>query len=267
MRTAFLHLIHAPGPGPSRPEPGASSPVGGARPRWLRSRRVTWLGAACVIGLLAWQGHHLAHLIPRIEAWISSLGPWAPLAYFVGAFLLVPLMVPDSLLAVVAGVVFGMVEGFAIYFPAVYLASLLTFWLGRRWLRVRVLALLKTRPDLDAMASAARREGVQLTFWIRLIPLNPALVSYALGAVGVSLRAVAIGSFGMLPHMLLGVYVGAAAAHVTQMAGDRHQSWTVEGAGFVLGLVACAALVAQVSRLAGRRIQQAERAASSDADR
>ena len=226
--------------------------------------RLSWIAAAAALGLLLWQGHHIAHLLPRIEAWVDSLGPWAPLAYAAGVIVLSPLLVPDSIFAIVAGVVFGLAEGFALYFGAVYVGSLIATGLGRRWLRTRVLAVLETRPDLDAMVRAARSEGAWVTFWIRLIPLNPAIVSYALGAAGVPLRSVALGTLGMFPHMLLAVYLGVAAAHVTRMAGESHESWTLQGASLLLGLVACAGVVAWVSRLAARQVAAAEREARRD---
>jgi hypothetical protein len=58
--------------------------------------------------------------------------------------------------------------------------------------------------------------------------------------------------------MFLTVYFGAAAAHLTRMAGEDHAHWTEEGIGLLLGLVACAGLVLQVGSMAWREIHVAE---------
>jgi hypothetical protein len=83
-------------------------------------------------------------------------------------------------------------------------------------------------------------------------------VSYALGAVGVPFRAVAIGTLAMFPHMLLTVYLGVAAAHVVRMAGEAHTGWTIGGVGLLLGFVVCAGAVLRVSSLAWREIRAAQ---------
>jgi len=215
------------------------------------------VGAACLLGLLAWQGHHLAHALPRLEQAIAALGPWGPVAFVAAVLLLEPLLVPDSLLGIAAGVAFGLVAGFAYYFGAVYAASLLVYLAGRRWLRQPALRLLRARPQLAHMVGAARRR-VMLNVWLRLLPLNPAIVSYALGAADVSFRSVAIGALAMSPHMFLTVYLGVAAAHVTRMAGTAHAHWEIEGIGLLLGLAACAGLMLQVSRLAWAELEAAE---------
>ena len=226
-----------------------------------------WGAAVLGLGLLAWQGHRIAHLLPELEAVIEGLGPWGPLAYLAGVIVLCPLLVPDSVFAVIAGVAFGLGEGFALYFGGVYAASLLVCWLARHGLRARARAALAARPDLEAMARGARSQGARATFWIRLIPLNPAVVSYALGAFDVPMRAVAIGTFGMAPHMLLSIYLAATAAHVTRMAGASHRDWTLEGAALLLGLVACAFLVRFLTGLARERILELPEAPGDQAAR
>ncbi len=220
--------------------------------------RALFLGAAVLLAGLAWQGHRVSHLLPRFEGAVEALGPWGPVAFVACVVLLTPLLVPDTIFAVAAGVVFGLGAGFVYYFAAVYAACLIATLLGRHWLRGRVLAALDARPSIAAMARAAREQGVRLTFWIRLVPLNAAAVSYALGAVDVPFRSVAIGTFGMFPHMFLSVYVGVAAAHVTRMAGASRETWTADGAALLLGLVACAVVVEQVSSLALRQVRAAE---------
>jgi hypothetical protein len=84
---------------------------------------------------------------------------------------------------------------------------------------------------------------------VRLIPLNQALLSYALGAAGVPLRAALVGNTAMLVHLLPTVYFGVAAAHVTRIAAGSRPEWETDGV-LLLGLVACVGLALLVSRRA-----------------
>jgi hypothetical protein len=82
-----------------------------------------------------------------------------------------------------------------------------------------VLRLLETHPRLLAVVQEARGQGVRFTFLVRLLPVNQALLSYALGAARGPLRSALAGNLGMFTHMLPTVYFGAAAVHMTRMAG------------------------------------------------
>jgi hypothetical protein len=95
-------------------------------------------------------------------------------------------------------------------------------------------------------------------FWLRMIPANPAILSYALGALRVLPRSVAIGTLGIAPHMFVDVYLGTVAAHVTQMAGEGHTSWEAKGIGLLLGLIAVAAVTWRITRIARARMGAAQ---------
>ena len=215
-----------------------------------RAMALAAAAGAAVLALLAWQGHHLAHWLPEFEREIESLGPWAPLAFCVSLVVLEALLVPDTLFALAAGAAFGLAAGTTYYFVAVYLMCLAVQWLGGHWLRRAVLGLLAARPKLDALVANASHGGVRLTLFVRLVPVNQALLSYALGAAGVPLRTAAVGNLGMFTHMLPTVYFGAAAVHMTRMAGQGHAQWEVEGVMLMLGLVACVAVAFQLTRRA-----------------
>jgi uncharacterized membrane protein YdjX (TVP38/TMEM64 family) len=214
------------------------------------SARLRWAAGAVALGLLAWQGHHLAHWLPQFEQTIEKLGPWGPVVFCVSLLVLEPLLVPDTLFALAAGAAFGLVAGTAYYVAAVYVMCLGVQWLGRYWLKARVLRLLESRPRLRAMVMAAPKGGVRFAFLVRLVPVNQALLSYAMGAAGVPLRASLAGNLGMFTHMLPTVYLGAAAVHMTRMAGTGHQQWETEGILLILGLGVCVALALLVTRRA-----------------
>ncbi|MGB5265075.1 MAG: VTT domain-containing protein [Polyangiales bacterium] len=223
----------------------------------MTRHQLAWLLGAALIVLLAIEGHHLAHFLPQAERALEELGPWGPLLYVAAILVLEPFLFPNFIFGVIAGVVFGLWKGFLYYFGAVYAANLLVYVIGRRLLRKPVLRQLERRPKLREAAVAASTEGTGLVFWLRLIPANPAILSYALGALRVLPRSVAIGTLGMAPHMFVDVYLGSAASHVTQMAGQGHASWESKGVGLLLGLVAVAVVSWRIARIAQTQIRAA----------
>jgi uncharacterized membrane protein YdjX (TVP38/TMEM64 family) len=220
----------------------------------VRSDQLAWAAAAVALALLAWQGHHLARWLPEFERTIAELGPWAPLLYVASVVTVGPFLVPDTPFGLAAGATFGVVAGTAYYFGAVYVVCAAVHWIGARWLKERVLRRLETRDSLRLAVREAAAGGWRSVFLIRLVPLNPALVSYALGAAGVPWRDVLIGNLGMLAHMFPTVYFAAAAVSVTHMAGRSHRELEIDGALLLIGLVACAVLLLRIRRYAWSRI-------------
>lgn len=219
-----------------------------------RAQRVRWLAAAGVLALLAWQGHPLAQALPRFERAIEGLGPWGPVAFCVAVLLLEPLLVPDTLFALAVGAVFGPIAGTVYYAGAVYVACLVTQWLGARWLRTPVLRRLASHDRIQALVRRAADGGTRATLLVRLVPVNQALLGYALGAAGVPLRNAFAGNLGMFVHMLPTLYFGAAAVHVTRMAGTGHTQWERDGVIGMLALGVCVLLALRVGRRAGAAV-------------
>ncbi len=220
-------------------------------------KRVAWIVGAALVALLAVEGHRVAHFLPRVEHFVETLGPWGPLIYIASIVLLEPLLFPNTLFGLTAGVAFGFTRGLLYYASGVYLGNLLAYWLGRRFLRRPVLGALGRHAKVQTAVTAAKQAGTSLVFWLRVLPLNPALFSYAFGAVELPLRAVALGSFGMLSHLVLDVYIGTVAAHVTQMAGKGHTQWQIEGVSLVAGLVVVGIVFWRVARVAKTQVRAA----------
>jgi uncharacterized membrane protein YdjX (TVP38/TMEM64 family) len=224
----------------------------------VRSAHILWVAGALVLALLAWQWRHVAVWLPQLERGIADLGPWGPLALIFAILLLGPLLVPDSIFGVAAGACFGLFAGMAYYFAGVYLMCLFVQLASHRWLRTPVLRQLERRARLRAAVTAAFRGGVRFTFLVRLVPVNQALLSYAFGAAGVPFRFALIGNVGMFAHLFSTVYFGAAAAHLTRMAGGGYREWQLQSALLLLGLGVCAFLTVQVTRRAWAAIDAVE---------
>jgi len=127
-------------------------------------------------------GRAIEHHIGSIETWIIELGPWGIFA-FIGIFALATsLFLPESMLCIIAGVLFGVGRAF----PAVVIASLLAgaiqYALARKLLRLRIQRKLATKPSLKLIQNAVLRDEFRLQLLLRLTPLNPATISYLLGS-------------------------------------------------------------------------------------
>ncbi len=210
-----------------------------------------------LVAVLAFEGHRLAAFLPTIERFVATVGPWGPVMYIAAIVVVQPLLFPNTVFGLMAGVLFGLPLGFLYYFVGVYLANVLVYLIGRRVLRRPVLEALSRRPDVEAAVTAVKREGASLVFWLRMIPLSPAMFSYAFGAIEIPLLPVLVGTFGMLPHLLFDVYMGTVAAHVTEMASGGHSHWEIEGIGLVLGLVAAGIVFWRIARIAKAHLGKA----------
>lgn len=224
-----------------------------------RSSWLFWIAAAAGLALLAWQGHHVAHLLPRFEQRIEGLGAWGPVVFMLVVLVLGPLLIPDTLFAIAAGVAFGPVAGTVYYGVAVYLACLVAQWLGARWLKGPVLRRLATSERIQTLVHKAALGGTRPVLLVRLVPVNQALLSYALGAAGVPLRSALVGNLAMYTHMLAPLYLGAAAVHVTRMAGTGHTQWERDGVLALAGVAVCAGIALWVAHRAGpMRVSEAQ---------
>jgi len=131
-------------------------------------------------------GREIGNHINAIESWITKLGPWGVLA-FVGLFTLATsFLLPDTVLCIIAGALFGLGWGIAAVIAGSVLAAALQFALSHKLMRARIQRTIAAKPSLAAIQRAVSRDEFRLQVLLRLTPLNPATISYLLGAAGAS---------------------------------------------------------------------------------
>ncbi len=149
----------------------------------------------------------------RIDAffnWVDGSGS-AGVAALVGVFILASLvMAPTSPMMVAAGAIWGLGRGCVVITVAVFLASSLGFWIGRRAGRNRLLTRFGNRPKFAALDRAFGEEGAKVIFLLRLAPVFPfGVMNYLFGLTGVRYLAYAAATVGgSLPVTLLYTYLG-----------------------------------------------------------
>ena len=217
--------------------------------------RVVGVAVPLVFGLVV--GRLLAPWLPQFAAWVHIMGVWAPLA-FVGAYVaIVVLMLPAFLLTIVAGAVFGVVEGVALVITGAVIGGTLAFLLGRYVARDFVAKRVAQNPKLSAIDRVIGEDGLRLVFLLRLSPAVPfVLTNYALGVTRVKLRDFVLGTFGLVPIVLVYAAFGSASG-----AGPRPDgSSPISGKILIAGVIVTIVLALFLTRIAQRALNEAEAA-------
>jgi undecaprenyl-diphosphatase len=207
--------------------------------RWMA------LGGAALVAVA------LAALLPledwshELESAIGGMGLVAGLALFGAVSVTATLvLVPAWIFPLVAGALFGMGWGLVVALGAALASALAAFLLARTLLRSRVERAARRSEVFRRVAAAVKKEPWKVVALLRMSPLLPSgLKSYFLGLTRVRLTDYATASAaGMLPGILLKVYVGAAGRDALSDGGALN--WTV----FAAGIAATLALTVLVGR-------------------
>jgi uncharacterized membrane protein YdjX (TVP38/TMEM64 family) len=190
--------------------------------------------------------------------WVSSLGPWGPVAFGLIYVLAAVLFIPGSLLTLGAGVVFGVFKGALIVLVSATLAATVAFLVGRYLAREWVGRKLEGYPRFRAIDEAVAKDGWKIVGLTRLSPVFPFnLLNYAFGITQVSLRDYFLASFiGMIPGTLMYVYIGSLAGDLAALGVEGRTRTPAEWVLYVVGLLATVAVTIVVTRLARKALDK-----------
>jgi uncharacterized membrane protein YdjX (TVP38/TMEM64 family) len=202
-------------------------------------------------------GREIAHHIKAVEAWVSALGPWGVLAFVVLYAIASSCLFPDSILCIAAGAMFGLGWGIPAVLAGALLGSSLQFALSHHLLKQRIGKVLAARPSLAAIQRAVMRDEFRLQVLLRLTPLNPATISYVLGATGVRFAGFITACLALTPHLAVGVYFGRATKHATLLASETARSARLHDLVLGVGLLTCIVVMVVISRMARKALTEA----------
>jgi uncharacterized membrane protein YdjX (TVP38/TMEM64 family) len=212
--------------------------------------------AACVFGVVVWFGRHLGAEIKALETWIAGLGLWGPIVFVIIIIIFTSVLVPDTLLSVAAGVLFGLFWGTAITVIGAIITATLNYLVARWLFRVRIEKILTEHPKLRAIQRLADQDGLRLQLLLRLSPINPVSVSYILGAAGVRYVTFLLATTGLIPSLFVEVYFGHLASHVTKVVGNVSSHSSMHTAVTAVGFVVCIAVLIFIVRSATRALAE-----------
>jgi uncharacterized membrane protein YdjX (TVP38/TMEM64 family) len=217
-----------------------------------------YVGAGLLlVAVLLVVGDEIGHHIRTIDAWLASLGPWGVIAFISLYVVATSLFVPETVLSIAAGALFGMAEGLLAVVAGGLAAATVQLLLARWVLRPRIERTLMAKPSLDALRRAVLQSELRLQVMIRLTPLNPATLNYLLGAAGVRLSGFLLASFAFLPHQVVEVYFGHAGRHIAKIAGRTGSAVYLDDAVVLGGLIMSIVILALVTRTARRAVAKA----------
>jgi len=183
---------------------------------------------------------------------IRELGPLAPVVVASGYVVLTVLLIPGSVLTLIAGGIFGFWKGLVVVAVGANIGALCSFLLSRTFLRERVSSWAVDNPRFASLDRAIGREGFKVVLLSRLSPIFPfTLLNYFLGLTNVGVGTYVLANLiGMLPGSFLYVYLGATARQA--LTGGSNLILTL------IGLGATIAVVMVVTRAARNAMSQIE---------
>jgi uncharacterized membrane protein YdjX (TVP38/TMEM64 family) len=158
------------------------------------------------------------------------------------------LMLPASLMLMLAGFLFGLARGFAIVWIAGLVASTLAFLLGRSIARPWMERRIQRKTTFIAIDRAIKRKGFLVVLLTRLVMVLPyPALNYSLGLTNVSMKDYVLGTnIGMAPPMFLFVYLGTTVSNITAI---MHGDISLQRAEWVTGTLALVTVVAVIAVL------------------
>ncbi|HWM83507.1 MAG TPA: TVP38/TMEM64 family protein [Pseudolabrys sp.] len=188
-----------------------------ARP-WIAG----FCGAAIVAAMaLAWWYSDALEL-ETIEAWVGSLGLWAPIGYVVLYAVGTVAMVPGSLFDTLGGALFGPVVGSIVNLIGGSIGAFLAFFAARYvagdWVEER------SGPRVREIKRSVEAEGWRFVAMVRLVPVFPYTVfNYLLGLTRISFWQYAVTTVVcMAPSTVVYTWLGHAGRNlVSGEAGDE----------------------------------------------
>ena len=228
---------------------------------WHSQRNKELLGYVLALGLLiatiAFLAEKLVSHIHAFEQGVAALGPWAALAFLILYIVLCSMLLPESIMGIIAGVTFGVEKGVLIITLASLLAALFQYFLARTHIQPFIKKKIQQAPALLAIQSAVLQQQLKLQLLVRLTPLNRAVTSYILGAAGVRINYFIIACIAMVPNLIVEVYFGYAGKIVAQAATQGTQNHLYHEVVSVIGIVIAILVMAIVTKIAQKAVSTA----------
>lgn len=206
---------------------------------WLRSIKF-WLFVLSGI-LIALLGSKLPLLqwFTSLKDGLAMLGVWAMPAYMLIYLLATILGLPNILLILVAGSLFGLVKGIVSVSIADTLGAIACFFLGRTIARQRIKKWIAKHPSFAQLDRAVAKKGWKILLLTRLSPLVPSnVLNYGFSCTKVNFWQYCFFSWlGMLPVIALYVYLGSFGGRLLT-DGLTPGKLALQSVGLLLALVA-----------------------------
>jgi uncharacterized membrane protein YdjX (TVP38/TMEM64 family) len=135
---------------------------------------------------------------------------------------------PASIFGVLAGMVFGLVKGFAISSASILVAATIAFVFARYFFRTASRRIAAKVLDLDRLEARLSRQGWRYALLIRLAPIAPfGITSYGLSLTPIKFNEYLLTTLATFPFLFTCVYIGSVGGFFISEGGeiDRGAVW------------------------------------------
>ena len=220
---------------------------------WVRKKR-TWAGVAAASCIVAIVSHMpIASLLSQANVWIASQGPWA-IPVFMAIYIVAAIFgIPNIVLILAAGTLFGLTEGVVSASIADTLSIAACFVIGqtvgRRWLT----KTLKADSRFHKLDRVFAKKGWTIVLLTRLSPVLPSnILNYGFSLTKIDFWQYLFFSWlGMLPVIFTYVYIGTFGANILNL--DQSPQRLVLQA---LGLLATVGVMFYTTQLAASALKE-----------
>jgi uncharacterized membrane protein YdjX (TVP38/TMEM64 family) len=149
--------------------------------------------------------------LTTIKNWLPTLGWWAMPAFILIYLIATVLGLPNVVLILISGTLFGLLQGIVSSSIADTLGAIACFWVGRTIARKQVKRLICKNPNLAQLDQAVAKKGWKILLLTRLSPFVPSnVLNYGFSCTKVNFWQYCFFSWlGMLPVIALYVYLGS----------------------------------------------------------
>lgn len=194
----------------------------------------------------------LRDALTTTESWLTVNRDWGMLAFILIATVAMTVVIPEAIFGIAAGSLFGFIWGSISLCVAGLLCASLVFFITRGFLHTPAQQWLSAHPRFRALEGVVNEGGLRLLCLLRLLPFNPAIMSYALAMTRVQLWPYLLASCCMIPAWILTVYFGCVATDAVRVIGGASEFVPLRDTLVLSGLVFSIAIMIYVARLAAR---------------
>jgi uncharacterized membrane protein YdjX (TVP38/TMEM64 family) len=226
---------------------------------WLRSRKFWLFVLAGILIALLGSKLPLQEWVTSLKDWLSTLGIWAMPAFILLYLLATVLGLPNILLILIAGTLFGWLNGIISASIADTLGAAACFLLGRTIARQRIKKWISKHPSFAQLDRAVGKQGWKILLMTRLSPLIPSnVLNYGFSCTKVNFWQYCFCSWlGMLPVIALYVYLGSFGVRLLE-GGLTPGKLALQSAGVALAVGAASYTTRVVQKASAPQCPPAE---------
>ena len=190
--------------------------------------------------------------------WIQDLGAIGAIAFVALYVTAAVLFIPGTILTLGAGAVFGVALGSIYVFLGATLGAIAAFLTGRYVARDWVARRIEGNAKFKAIDQAVAKAGLKVVILTRLSPVFPfTLLNYAFGVTQVALKDYVIGCVGMIPGIVMYVYVGSIAGNLAMLGTTplNQEAQLAQWGVRIMGLIATVVVTIYITKIAQKTLQ------------